>query len=476
MFTQEEAKKATNGICEGNWTEITSVSIDSRNLSQGDLFIALKGPNNDGHDYVDMALTNGATAALVENNFKSKTPNQALLRVQDTMQGLHDLGQFKRANTRAKIIGITGSVGKTGTKELLSIALAPFGVTHASQKSYNNHWGVPLTLANMPNDCQYGVFEMGMNHEGELTKLSAQVRPDIAVITNVEPAHIGHFKNVEAIAHAKIEIFSGMSKGGIAILNIDNPYYPLLEKAALEKELTVYSFGEDEEADARLVDCKLSSDQSKGTATILGEKIRYKLAIPGKHIILNSLAALLVVKVLGCDLDCAKEALKKSEPIEGRGARFLIDIEKGQAPLTLIDESYNASPASMDAAIKVLEMVDPQADGRRIAVLGDMLELGPEGPALHAALANPLLHARTDKVFTCGPQMEALFSVLPPDWQGAHADDSRKLAEELVNFVQPGDVILVKGSLGSRMAYVVQALQNLNFNHQSNLETKHNAL
>ena len=448
-------------------TAIKRVIIDSREAQAGDLFIALRGENNDGHDYVRTALAQGASAAIVDQNFTHKDDeNLTLIIVPNTMQALEDLGQYARGRVQAKIIGITGSVGKTSTKELLSIALAAHGKTHASIKSYNNHWGVPLTLANMPADCQYGIFEMGMNHHGELTKLSAQVRPDIAIITNIEAAHIGHFKGLQDIAEAKSEIMSGMPKNGHIILNADNHYYGFLKKKAAEYNITDHAFGAEEHdeiaLDARLLTFKLSSAKSKGTADIKGETVKFKIGIPGQHMLSNCLTVLLTTKL--CDLPLEKTvlALRESEPVSGRGVRLTVDLPRNQGKITIIDESYNANPSSMLAAFKVLEIAEStQENGRRIAVLGDMLELGAQGPTLHAELANPLLHARTDLVFTCGPLMEALFQTLPPPWQGGHAKDSKELANILIDAVKAGDIILVKGSLSSKMAYIVQALQNI---------------
>jgi len=457
LWTSAEAAAATNGTASSDFA-ITGVSIDTRTIKKGELFVALKGENFDGHNFATNAIAAGASAALV--NRAAGVDAKPSLAVDDTQKALEALGAASRARTNAVVIGVTGSAGKTGTKELLSIMLSALGDTHASKKSFNNHWGVPLSLSNLARDAKYAVFEMGMNHAGEMTALSAQVKPHIALITTIEPAHIEHFKTVEAIADAKAEIFTGMEPSGIAILNIDNPHFARLkaaaEKAGLRK---IYGFGEDEDAQSRLVDCTLHADSSRVTADILGERVKYKLNIPGKHIVMNSLGALTVVKAAGGNLQKAVEALRNSEPTEGRGNRHSITLQEGQPPLLIIDESYNANPASMLAAFKVFEMVTPVEGGRRIAVLGDMLELGKDGPRLHAGLANPLLLAKTDLLFCCGPQMDALFQALPPDWRGAHANDSRDLAKALLEAVKPGDVVLVKGSAGSKMGYIVHALQ-----------------
>lgn len=459
LWTSSDAEAATGGKATKSF-EVQGVSIDSRTLKAGDLFIALKGDALDGHDYVEAAFKAGAAAALVLDSFQPKDPSWALLRVSDTMKALEGLGRAARARTKALVIGVTGSAGKTGTKEMLATMFGALGKTHASKKSFNNHWGVPLSLSLLPLDAQFAIFEMGMNHAGEMTALSAQVKPQVAVITTIEPAHIAHFKTTEAIADAKAEIFTGMEQSSIAILNADNPHFARLKSAAEKAGIRkIYGFGEEEDAQARLVDCTLHADSSRITADILGERVKYKINIPGKHIVQNSLGALAIVKATGNNLVKAVDALKNAEPTEGRGNRHSVTLEEGAPPLLIIDESYNANPASMIAAFKVFEMVQPPEGGRRIAVLGDMLELGKDGPRLHADLANPLLRAKADLLFCCGLQMDALYHAIPEGWRGAHADDSRKLAELVVAAVKPGDVVLVKGSAGSKMGYVVHALK-----------------
>lgn len=475
LWTSDEAAKATNGRVTQSF-EGSGVSIDTRSLKKGDIYLALKGDKLDGHAFVEAAFKAGATAAIVSKDFQSPNPDWPLLYVDDTMKALEDLGRASRARTKAKIIGVTGSVGKTGTKEMLSIAFGALGKTHASKKSFNNHWGVPLSLANMPKDAAFGIFEMGMNHAGELTKLSDQVKPEIVIITTIEPAHIEHFKTLEAIADAKAEIFTGMKKDGIVILNFDNPQYQRLKNAAEKNGIAkIISFGEDEKAESRMTDCNLHADCSKVSADILGEKIKYKLNIPGKHIAMNSLSALSAVKAAGGDLTAAIEALKKSEPVEGRGNRILVTLVEGQPPVTIIDESYNANPGSMLASFGVFEMIEPKGEGRRIAVLGDMLELGKDGPTLHAELANPLLKAKADLLFCCGPQMDALYQQLPEQWRGGHTNDSKALAPLVAAAVKPGDVLLIKGSAGSKMAYIVEALQALS-QPQARIKENKNAL
>jgi UDP-N-acetylmuramoyl-tripeptide--D-alanyl-D-alanine ligase len=476
LWTSEEMAKATGGEAAMSFNA-TGISIDTRTLKKGEAFLALKGDRLDGHEFVEAAFRAGASCAIVSRDYAPKDPSWPLLRVDDTMAALIALGRASRERTRAVVIGVTGSAGKTGTKEMIAVMLEAEGKTHASKKSFNNHWGVPLTLANLPKDADFAVFEMGMNHKGEMAALTAQVRPQIVVITTIEPAHIEHFKTLEAIADAKAEIFEGMDDKGVAILNFDNPHFARLKAAAEKRGLRkIYGFGEEEGAQARLVDCTLHSDSSRVTADILGERVKYKIAIPGRHIVTNSLGALCAVKAAAGELTAAVEALKQSTPVEGRGNRIEIVLEAGKPPLTIIDESYNANPASMLASFKVFELVNPAPGGRRIAVLGDMLELGKDGPRLHAELANPLLRAKTELLFCCGPQMDALYNALPEGWRGAHADDSKSLVARVIEAVRPGDVLLIKGSAGSKMGYIIHALQHLSPAAQNNPGSKRNAV
>lgn len=477
LWKLKDVATATGGKLQQNndSDEIKRVIHDSRNIRENSLFIALIGPNNDGHDFIEQSFEKGANSAIVskdwweaceKDNDKISTKHNFII-VDDTQKALEDLARVARKRTDATVIGITGSVGKTSTKEFLANVLQEQGKCHASEKSFNNHWGVPLTLANMEADCDFAVVEMGINHTGEMQKLTEIVGPDIAIITTIEPAHIGNFTSVEDIARAKAEIFTNMSSsvknGGVAILNADNPYTRIIEKIAEENDIgAIYKFGETGGSDAKLKDCTLLSDSSKVTTKIFDKKHKYKLPVPGKHFVMNSLAILLTIEILGLDMAKAIDSLKQITPVEGRGNHILVYLDGEDTPITVIDESYNASPISMKAALKVLEMTKPEAGGRRIVVLGDMLELGAEGPKLHIELVNPVLKAKTDLVFACGPLMEALYNIVPPEWQGAYAEDSRKLASFVKEEVKAGDVILIKGSLGSRMAYVVQALWDMN--------------
>lgn len=446
--------------------------------------MARKGEVADGHAYLANAFTAGASAALVRKDYvRPSTPEAAswnLIRVEDPDAALIALGQAARARFKGKIIAVTGSAGKTGTKEMLATALGALGKTHASQKSFNNHVGVPLTLALMPRDAVYAVIEMGMNHEGELSALTKQVRPHIAIVTTIEPAHIEHFGTLEKIADAKAEIFEGLTadqngNAPIAILNMDNPMFARLKAAASQNPaVRILAFGEDDHADTRMLDCALHADSSKLTADVSGDTARLRLNIPGKHIAQNALAVLTAVKMAGGHLPRAIAALESAQAVGGRGARITLMIDGSPPPVTLIDESYNANPGSMRAALDTFAITEPAAGGRRIAVLGDMLELGKDGPRLHAELANAVLRAKVDQLFCCGPQMEALYQTLPPAWRGAHTSDSKALVAPLLAAIKPGDVILVKGSLGSKMAYIVEALQGLNTGTTSAAKPKDN--
>jgi UDP-N-acetylmuramoyl-tripeptide--D-alanyl-D-alanine ligase len=357
----------------------------------------------------------------------------------------------------ATVVAVTGSVGKTGTKEALRRAFERQGRTSASVGSLNNHWGVPLTLARMPQDAAYAVIEIGMNHPGEIDALTRMARPDIAVITTVEATHLGFFASVEAIADAKAEIFAGMGPRGAAILNRDNPHYARLAAAAQARGITrILGFGAHAEAVVRLMDCHLYATASAVTASVMGEIVDYCIASPGRHWVMNSLAVLAAVKAAGGDVGAAAAALGASEPMDGRGKRHKIELRGGTADL--IDESYNASPASMRAALDVLVANVPEKGGRRIAVLGDMLELGADSARLHAALAEPIAAARVDLVFTVGAEMRALYDALPKHRRGAHTAISSDMAELLPGRLAAGDVVTVKGSYGSRMREIVARL------------------
>ena len=456
LWTAGEAAAATGGRATGEWVA-SGVSIDSRSVKPGELFIALAGPKFDGHDFVADALARRAAAAVVARLPAGLAETAPLLLVDDTMAALEALGRASRRRTAAQIIGVTGSVGKTGTKEALKRALERQGATFASAGSLNNQWGVPLSLARMPRETAWGIFEMGMNHPGEIDGLSRLVRPDVAVITTVEPAHLGFFASVEAIADAKAEIFAGMEARGAAVLNRDNAHFARLAAAARAQGITrILGFGSHAEATVRLIDSHLYATASAVTASVMGEIVDYCIAIPGQHWVMNSLAVLGAVKAAGGDVGAAAAAMSSLQPLDGRGRRHRIAIGEGEAEL--IDESYNASPASMRAALAVLGSMIPGRGGRRIAVLGDMLELGDAAERLHAELAQPIIDAGIALVFTAGPTMRALYDALPKRLRGGHAASSAEMAEIVARRLRPGDVVTVKGSFGSRMVEVVRRL------------------
>jgi UDP-N-acetylmuramoyl-tripeptide--D-alanyl-D-alanine ligase len=456
LWTLREIAEATNGTCRGEGTALVSgLSIDSRSLEPGEGFIAIRGPNRDGHAFVGAALEAGAACAVVDEKV-SASDEARLVRVGDTFAALNDLGKAGRARVdHAVVIAVTGSVGKTSTKEALKLALAESGTVHASSKSYNNQWGVPLTLANMPPSVDYGVFEIGMNHPGEVDVLTRLVRPHIAIITTVAPVHLGFFASVEDIADAKAEIFNGLEPGGTAIINRDNPYYARMEAHARDHGASTVGFGKD--ADARLLSVELMPDASDVTADILGETVRYRLGAPGAHLVHNSLAVLAAVKVASADLKRAADTLGMLHAQAGRGARITLQTKDGD--VAIVDESYNANPASMQAALSTLGLTPRETFARRVAVLGDMLELGPEGKRLHRDLAEAVDGAGVDVVFACGELMGSLFQALPADRQGAYATTAEGLESKLLEAVGPGDIIMVKGSLGSRMGPLVEALK-----------------
>jgi UDP-N-acetylmuramoyl-tripeptide--D-alanyl-D-alanine ligase len=454
LWTAEDAARATGGKACGAW-RATGVAIDSRALRPGDLFVALKGPRFDGHDFVTQALEKGAAAALVERLPGAASPDTPLLVVTDSQDALVRLAEAGRARAAARILAVTGSVGKTGTKEMLRHVLSEQGKTTASAGSHNNQIGVPLSLARMAADCRYGVFEIGMNHPGEITPLTRLTRPHLALITTVEATHLEAFASVEAIADAKAEIFEGMDAHGIAVLNRDNAHHKRLVRAARGRGIErIISFGRSEDADARLLEVSVEPGASAVRASIGGQPIDYRLGLAGAHWAFNSVAVLAAAQAVGADLSRAAESLATVTALKGRGRCQSVTLPDGA--FELIDESYNASPASMRAAIELLAATP--AAGRHIAVLGDMLELGPDSEAFHAGLAEPIEDAGLDAVYTAGRFMNALHDALPKRRRGGHGAGPGDLIPLLRHAVGPGDVVMVKGSAGSRMGLIVDAL------------------
>jgi UDP-N-acetylmuramoyl-tripeptide--D-alanyl-D-alanine ligase len=453
LWTAVDAAAAVAGRVAGDWAA-SGVATDSRAVVEGDLFVALKGEQTDGHEFVAGALMRGAAAAMVSRVPPGLAPERMLV-VDDTMRGLQALGLAARRRCKARRIAITGSVGKTGTKEALRLVLSAQAPTHASVASYNNHVGVPLTLARMPRDAAYGVFEIGMNHPGEIAPLARQVEPEVAVITTVEAAHTEFFpgRGIVGVAEEKAEIFAGGGK--VAVINRDNPFFDLLAAKARGYGIArVVGFGAHEAADVRLVEARLAPAHVGVTASIGGRRLDYRIGTPGRHWAMNSLAVLAAADAVGADVARAAATFAGLAAPKGRGQRHRI----GDPGFELIDDSYNANPTSMRAAFAVLAGAAPGRGGRRIAVLGDMRELGPDAPALHAELAPHLAAANVDLVFTCGPHMAGLFETLPRARRGGHAASADCLVPLVRGAVRAGDVVLVKGSLGSRMAPIVEAL------------------
>lgn len=459
LWTAAEAVLATRGVTFENW-QASGVSIDTRTLEAGDLFVALKGPRHDGHAFVAEALRRGAAAAAVAYSPDGVEPGAALLRVADTQHALEGLGRAARARTDARVVAVTGSVGKTGVKEALRHALARQGMTAASAGSFNNQWGVPLSLARMPREAAFGVFEIGMNHAGEISPLVKMVRPNVAVVTAIAPVHVEFFPSLDAIADAKSEIFFGVENGGAAVLPADSPFFPRLAASARAAGIErIVAFGEADRPEtavrARVV--ALDADGSTVEAVVAGMTVAYRVGLAGRHWVSNSLAVLAAVHALGADVAAAAAALGDLPALKGRGERHRVAVAGGH--FLLIDESYNASPASVAAALAAAGKVAPGPKGRRIAVLGDMLELGAESRALHVALRAPLAEARFDLVFTAGAAMAMLAEALPPAMRGGHAETAEKLAPMVAAAVRPGDVVVVKGSAGSRTGVIVAALR-----------------
>ena len=439
-------------------SNVAGISIDSRTLAKSDAFFAIQGENRDGHEFVGGALKAGAGLAVVARGQEQRFSGAPLLIIPDVLEGLRDLARAARARLHARVVAVTGSVGKTGTKEALRLALSANGETHASVSSYNNHWGVPLSLARCLESVKYAVFEVGMNHAGEITPLTKLVRPQVAIITTIEPVHLEYFGSLEKIADAKAEIFAGIEKGGATVLNRDNGQYERLVAAAETAGVgRIVSFGAHDGADARLLRVSLQADSSTIEARILGQPVTYRLGVPGRHLVLNSLAALAAASLVGADLALAALALNNLKPASGRGARTLLTVPGGA--VLLIDESYNANPASMRAAIALLGQAEVGDCGRRIAVLGDMLELGPTGAQLHGAIAEAVEAAKIDLVYCSGPLMRALWEALPSRVRGGYAETAAGLETTVLDAIRAGDAVMVKGSLGSKMGPIVRALE-----------------
>jgi UDP-N-acetylmuramoyl-tripeptide--D-alanyl-D-alanine ligase len=465
LWTAQDAADATGGRATGDWAA-TGVSIDTRTLVPGDLFVALSAAR-DGHDFVAQALAQGAAAAMVARRPEGLPADAPLLMVDDVQSGLEALGRAARARSRARVIAVTGSVGKTSTKEMLRAVLASQGRTHAAEASYNNHWGVPLTLARMPADTRFAVIEIGMNAPGEIAPLSRMARPHIAIVTTVAAAHLAAFDDLDGIAREKATIYQGLEPGGTALYHTDIDTAPILRAAARAHARRVIGFGRARGAHHRLLSVDLHERATVARARAWRTPLLYKIATPGRHFAMNGLAVLATVAALGLDRAVAIADLGRWAPPEGRGTRqrLVLDLAADNMSIDLIDDAFNANPASMEAALDVLAAARPRDDvgrvahGRRIAILGDMLELGEAEAALHAALADLPAMQAVDEVHCVGPRMRALWDALPEEKRGRRAKTAEALATEAHRLIDAGDVVLVKGSKGSRVSVIADALR-----------------
>ncbi|MCA1367584.1 UDP-N-acetylmuramoylalanyl-D-glutamyl-2,6-diaminopimelate--D-alanyl-D-alanine ligase [Bradyrhizobium sp. BRP14] len=460
LWTISDLMAAMNGRPVGNLPEgITGISIDSRTIGKGEAFFAIRGDRVDGHDYAGIALANGAAVLVVS---EAKLPALGrliapMIVVDDVLEAMIRLGCAARDRSAAKIIAVTGSVGKTTTKEMLRHVLSPLGRVHASVASFNNHWGVPLTLARMPEATDFGIFEIGMNHPGEIRPLTRMVRPHVAVVTSIAAAHLGNFSSLDEIAAAKAEIFEGVVKGGHAVINRDSAQYDLLERAAAGAGVShIHSFGANPKSEFRLAEFAGGAEGSVLWAAIGGRTLEIVIGAPGRHIAENALAVIAAASLAGADIDRVIASLATMQPEKGRGQRHRLKIGTGY--LTLIDESYNANPASMRAAISLLRDAEPPPGGRRVAILGDMLEMGEHAAAVHAGLAEPIVDAGIADVWLAGPEMVHLRDALPPEVSTIYRESVDDLRTYVLGAVTAGDVVMVKSSKGTGCAKIVQAL------------------
>ena len=450
LWTSADVTHALGLLPPAGWTA-TGVSIDSRTVKAGDLFLALQGPSNNGDDYALAALQQDAVAAIVSTQISD---DPRLIVVPDTLEALRQLAAASRARSQARIVAVTGSVGKTGTKEALRHLLAQQGETFASAASFNNHWGVPLSLAQLPPSAQFAIFEMGMNHPREIEPLSRLARPHVALVTNVEAVHLGPMGSLDAIAHAKAEIFAGLEANGTAIINTGSNGAGILHRHAAKHVLT---FNATADADATFAHLDVTPAGSIVTASILNGTYSYFVPLPGAHHAANSLGIMLAVAALGGDMERAAVHYSTLPQITRRGEMSMLAMPFGA--VTLIDESYNASPVAVRAALAVLGMIEPARGGRRVVVLGDMRELGDESAQLHAGLAEAVTGSGAETVYLCGPEMKHLLEALPKHLRSGYTEDSTGMPSLLLQGLKDGDVVLVKGSLGSNMKVITSALR-----------------
>lgn len=467
LWTRDDAVAATGGASPTDWTA-TGVSIDTRSLRPGDLFVALTA-ERDGHDFVAAALEKGAAAALVSRRPEGVPDDAPLLVVPDVLEALRGLARAARARFGGRVVAVTGSVGKTGSKEMLRTALATQGRVHAAEKSFNNHWGVPLTLARLPADADFAVIEIGMNAPGEIEPLARLARPHVAMVTTVAAVHLAAFRDIRGIAREKAAIFAGLEPGGTAILNRDIDTYPILLAAARRAGARCVRFGRTGRPEFRLVDAKLGPSATCADARAHGHAFFFRLGAPGRHLAMNALGVLAAVEALGGDIARAALGLAQWRAPEGRGARWTVRLGPDglDGAITLIDESYNANPAAMTAALEVFAGERPEdgfgrvSRGRRVAFLGDMLELGPAEREMHARLAGVPALAAVTTVHCAGPRMRALYDALAPVQRGEWFETAAEMAARAGRLVDAGDIAMVKGSLGSRVGQVVEAIKKL---------------
>ncbi|MAM61614.1 UDP-N-acetylmuramoyl-tripeptide--D-alanyl-D-alanine ligase [Maritimibacter sp. UBA3975] len=466
LWTAAEAAAATGGNATGDWT-VSGVSIDTRTIQPGDLFVALTDVR-DGHDFVADALAKGAGAAMVSRIPDGVKDTAPLLVVDDVLAALERLGMAGRKRTQARVVAVTGSVGKTSTKEMLATVLDRQARCHAAEASYNNQWGVPLTLARMPRETDFAVIEIGMNHPGEIAPLARLARPHVAAITTVAAVHLEAFEDVDGIAREKAAIFDGLEPAGVAILPGEIDTTPILLAAADARAGRVETFGAGEANTLRLTHLDLTDVATVAQIEIGDVTHLVRIATPGRHFAMNAVAVLGAVRALGGDVTLAARDLSFWTPPEGRGTRetILLDAVEHEG-IILIDDAFNANPTSMAAALEVLAATRPDhgigriARGRRIAVLGDMLELGDGEAALHAGLAALPHLAEVDLVHCAGPLMRHLWEALPAEKQGRWSETAEELAADAHHLIDAGDVLLVKGSKGSRVSRVVDAVRKL---------------
>lgn len=459
LWSAADAAAATDGRVTGDWAA-DGVSIDTRTILPGDLFVALKAAR-DGHDFVADALAAGAAAAMVSHVPHGVAADAPLLIVDDVQAGLEALGGAGRARARAKIVAVTGSAGKTSTKAMLALVLAEAGAVHSAEASYNNHWGVPLTLARLPRDAHFAVIEIGMNKPGEIAPLAQMARPDVAMVTTVAPAHLEAFADLgglDGIAIEKAAVFAEIAPGGVAVMNGDLPQLPILAEVAREAGASIMRFGQGQGNDYRLMNAHVTEGASVAQAEAGGQRFLIKVGGEGLHFLMNALGTLACADALGVDRARALMALAGWSPPEGRGRRerVVLDPMIDDATFDLIDDAFNANPASMTAALAVLAGA---GGSRRVAILGDMLELGPEESTLHRAIADDPALAEVDVVHCVGPRMAALHEALPAARRGEWVERAEEFVPRLRHLVHPGDVVLVKGSKGSHVSRLVTVLR-----------------